>query len=75
MVRLSYDLLWGKEITLMGIYRILIMYKKSKKRLALLLAQFAIILYTIVKGDTTATILAVLLVPIWAAAYISWMED
>ena len=51
------------------------MYKKSKKRLALLLAQFAIILYTIVKGDETATILAVLLVPIWAAAYISWMED
>ena len=50
-------------------------YKNSKVRLVLLLVQIAIIGYTIIQGDDTAKLLALLLLPFWYIAVATWRNE
>ena len=50
-------------------------YKNSKKRLILLLAQLAIIMYTLYNGDETARLLSCFLIPLWVKAAMSWRSE
>ena len=50
-------------------------YKNSNLRLALLLVQFSVIVYTLIEGDETARILAGLILGMWILAAKSWMEE
>jgi len=49
-------------------------YKHSKIRLVLLLAQFAIIAYTIIGDDIEARLLGMLVLPLWIGATITWLR-
>lgn len=49
-------------------------YKSSNVRLTLLLVQFAIIVYTIMNGDTEARLLAILVLPLWIINIGTWLK-
>jgi len=48
--------------------------KNSKKRLCLLLANFAVIVYTLLEGRQDAKILAFLVLTLWLWSAKTWIE-
>ena len=49
--------------------------KNSNLRLTLLLAQFYVIVYTLIEGDETAKYLALMVLTLWFWAAKTWMEE
>lgn len=50
-------------------------YKNSKKRLTLLLVQLSILVYTLVRGNEEAQILAALLLPMMIMSLMTWRNE